>query len=213
MKFLRFTKKRLFLVFTLIVGALFCTPFVFFFFVSDTDFSLENAPQKPVAVIFGASAAFGKPSDIFSDRLHQGAKLYALGKVKKVLISGDNSHADYNEPVVGKMYLLKRGVPEEDIILDYAGFRTYDTCFRLRYIFHVESALLVTQSFHLPRALFLCRSFGIDSFGVAADLRSYKKTSWFHTREYVARWVSFWEVKFFRHNPKFLGDPHPVFFE
>lgn len=210
MSLFHFPKRRFFLVSLVIIGALFFTPFLYFASFWNVDFSLENAPSKPVAVVFGASAAFGKPSDIFSDRLHQAAKLYTSGKVQKVLISGDNSQIEYNEPVVGELYLLKRGVPEEDIILDYAGFRTYDTCYRLRHVFQVESALLVTQSFHLPRALFLCQSFGVDVSGVSSDLRSYQGQTRFLLREQAARWFSFWEVILFRHNPKFLGEPQPI---
>ena len=102
------------------------------------------------------------------DRVLTGAELYFSGKVEKLLMSGDNRFAEYNEPEAMRQFALSLGVPDEAIVLDYAGRRTYDTCYRARAIFGVDSALLVTQGFHLPRALFLCNMLGMDTLGVEA---------------------------------------------
>ena len=99
------------------------------------------------------------------------AQLYFSGKVEKLLMSGDNRFVDYNEPEAMRQYARSLGVPEEAIVLDYAGRRTYDTCYRARDIFGVQSAILVTQNFHLPRALFTCNALGIRATGVESGSR------------------------------------------
>ena len=116
------------------------------------------SPAAPAAIVFGAGLwRDGSPSPVLQDRVATAADLYFSGKVKKILMSGDNRFIYYNEPGAMKKFALSLGVPEEDIVLDYAGRRTYDTCYRARAIFGLKEAILVTQSFHLPRALILCR--------------------------------------------------------
>lgn len=164
----------------------------------------------PVAVVFGA-AAWGKaPSPIFADRLQTAAELYFMGKTQKILISGDNSELRYNEPVVGQQFLLELGVPADDIVLDYAGFRTYDTCARAHAIFGIEQAILVTQRFHLPRALFLCSLQNIDVVGIAADRRRYRDLERNWLREQAARYTAFWEGLVLRHDPTVLGEKEEI---
>ena len=127
-------------------------------------------------------------------------------------MSGDNSVATYNEPEAMRQYAISLGVPDEDIVLDYAGRRTYDTCFRAKAIFGIERAILVTQEFHLPRAIFLCNMLGIEGVGVEADQRYYRKISrliW-NTRELMATTAAFVDVYFKKPLP-ILGDPEPIF--
>jgi vancomycin permeability regulator SanA len=109
-------------------------------------------------------------------------------------------------------YALSLGVPEQSIVLDYAGRRTYDTCYRARDIFGIKQAILVTQSFHLPRALYICNQLGIQANGVASDLRSYNRRSltFWNIREIPATLVAFWEVHVTRPQP-ILGNPEPIF--
>ena len=117
-------------------------------------YNVNAAPSKPVAIIFGAGLnRNGQPTVILKDRVETGAQLYHAGKVQKLLMSGDNRFKNYNEPEAMRQYALTLGVPDSAIVLDYAGRRTYDTCYRARAIFGLDSALLVTQAFHLPRAL------------------------------------------------------------
>jgi uncharacterized SAM-binding protein YcdF (DUF218 family) len=106
---------------------------------------------------------------MLADRVATGADLYHAGKVDILLFSGDGREASYNEPESMKRYALSLGVPESAIVLDYAGLRTYDSCYRARHIFGVEEAILVTQNFHLDRALFTCNLLGVKSDGVFAD--------------------------------------------
>jgi SanA protein len=173
----------------------------------------EEAPASRLAIVFGAGLRRdGSPTAILRDRVETAAALYFSGKVEKILMSGDNSYEYYNEPGSMKEYALSLGVPETAIVMDYAGRRTYDTCYRAKAIFGVEEALLVTQGFHLPRALFLCNALGIDSYGIEANNNSYRSRSlmiW-NIREQVATLGAFIDV--FVSNPlPVLGAPEPIF--
>lgn len=151
----------------------------------------ENVPEllavlpvaeSRVAIVFGAGVwRSGQPSPVLSDRIATAADLYKQGRVRKVLMSGDNRFVNYNEPIAMREKAVELGIPEKDVVLDYAGRRTYDSCYRAREIFGVESAILITQAFHLDRAMYLCSSMGIDSLGVTADRRAYD-------RENVLKW-------------------------
>jgi SanA protein len=172
-----------------------------------------NAPASQVAIVFGAGLSRdGSPSPVLKDRVATAAELYFSGKVKKILMSGDNRFLDYNEPGAMLDYALELGVPREDIVLDYAGRRTYDTCYRARAIFGVTDALLVTQRFHLPRAVFTCNFLGIKGYGVIADLRPYNTRSldYWNVREVGATVVALWDVWITRPLPV-LGNPEPIF--
>jgi SanA protein len=175
-------------------------------------FTVENVPADRVAIVFGAGLRYdGTPTAILRDRVETAVQLYQQGKVSKLLMSGDNSFVDYNEPEGMRQYALSLGVPDEAIVLDYAGRRTYDTCYRANAIFQVQSAILVTQSFHLPRALFLCNSFGVESDGVAANNIYFRKTSRFiwNTRELFATTQAVWDVYLSKPLPV-LGEPEPI---
>jgi SanA protein len=173
----------------------------------------DNAPFTRVAVVFGAGLwRDGSPTPVLRDRIKTAAELYFNGKVEKLLMSGDNQVIEYNEPGAMKTYALDLGVPEEDIVLDYAGRRTYDTCYRARDIFGVSKAILITQGFHLPRALYICNSLGLPAIGVSADQREYRRGSiiFWNIREVIATLIAFWEVHV-SHPVPVLGSPEPIF--
>lgn len=175
--------------------------------------SIEDAPSKPVAIVFGAGLTRdGRPTRVLRDRVETAVELYFARKVEKLLMSGDNSFEAYNEPQAMKGYALALGVPERDIVLDYAGKRTYDTCYRAKEIFGVDQALLVTQSFHLPRALYTCNQLGVDASGVAAQNHYFLKRSraYWNLRELIATPVALWEVHVSQPLP-ILGNPEPIF--
>ncbi len=140
------------------------------------------------------------------------AQLYLEGKVDKLLMSGDNRFVDYNEPEAMRQYARSLGVPDEAIVLDYAGRRTYDTCYRAKAIFGVESAILVTQKFHLSRALFTCNALGVKAVGVEADNYYFLKRSrlYWNIREQFATVTAFWDV-YFKQPLPVLGEPEPIF--
>ena len=127
-------------------------------------------------------------------------------------MSGDNRFIYYNEPGAMREYALSLGVPEEDIVLDYAGRRTYDTCYRAKAIFGLEQAILVTQAFHMPRALYICNQLGIESQGVVSDNRYFRKASrlYWNLRELPAILTALWDVNI-SHPLPVLGDPEPIF--
>lgn len=176
-------------------------------------YTVENAPAARVAIVFGAGLwRDGSPTPVLRDRVATAAQLYFTGKVEKLLMSGDNSEIHYNEPGAMREYALALGIPEDAIVLDYAGRRTYDTCFRAREIFGIDEALLVTQQFHLPRALYVCNQLGLRAAGVAADQRQYERRAWlwWNLRETPATLVALWEVHIARPQP-ILGKKEPIF--
>jgi SanA protein len=176
-------------------------------------YTATEVPARHVAIVFGAGLwRNGTATPVLIDRVTSAANLYFTGKVEKLLMSGDNRFVDYNEPAVMRTLALSLGVPEDAIVLDYAGRRTYDTCYRAKAIFGVTGAILVTQAFHLPRAIYLCNRLGVDSLGVEADLRLYCKNSmlYWNMRELLATVAALWDVNI-GHPVPVLGDPEPIF--
>ena len=176
-------------------------------------FTVSSVPVRRVAIVFGAGLyRNGSATPVLADRVTAAANLYFAGKVEKLLMSGDNRFVDYNEPEAMRKLAVSLGVPNEAIVLDYAGRRTYDTCYRAKAIFKVDQAILVTQAFHMPRALYLCNRLGVDSIGVESDLRTYSKfslLSW-NSRELFAMAAAIWDVNI-GHPVPVLGDPLPIF--
>lgn len=176
-------------------------------------FNIETAKTSRAAIVFGAGLQRDKtPSPVLKDRISTAVQLYQAGKVEKILLSGDNRFEYYNEPASMKEYALSLGVPEDALILDFAGRRTYDTCYRAKEIFGLKEAILVTQRYHLPRAIFTCSGLGIKVTGVKADLREYSHRSlaFWNLRELPATLVAIWQV-WISHPLPVLGDPEPIF--
>ena len=132
--------------------------------------SVDSTPSKSVAIIFGAQVTRrGRLSTMLRDRVETGIDLYRAGKVEFLLMSGDGRTDFYNEPTTMRDYAIEQGVPADAILTDPAGLRTYDSCYRARDAFGLTEAILVTQEFHLDRALFICNGLGIEAVGVYAD--------------------------------------------
>jgi SanA protein len=183
------------------------------FYAQSRLYTIPAAPSKNVAVVFGAGIwRNNRPTAVLRDRVDTAAELYFTGKVEKLLMSGANPSIYYNEPEVMRSYALELGIPEEAIVMDYAGLSTYDTCYRMRDIFGVKDVILVTQRFHLPRALFICQALGIQAIGVPADRRTYRPASnvYWNLRELFATLNAFWEVYFSRPQP-ILGEVEPIY--
>src|SRR5512136_2797918 len=158
---------------------------------------LPRPDQPRIAIVFGAGLTrSGEPTPALYDRVATAVDLYQRGLVNKLLLTGDNRFVTYNEPEAMRRTAVKLGVPNEDLVLDYAGRRTYDSCYRAREIFGVSRAILVSQAFHLDRALYLCDSFGIDSIGIVADRRNYtqRTQTWWSIREAAATVVAWLDV-------------------
>lgn len=173
---------------------------------------MDNIPSKPVAIVFGASVNPNTqlPSDILRDRIVTAIDLYNNGKVEKIIMSGDNRVTHYNEPFVMQRYAELLSVPEEDVVMDFAGRRTYDTCYRAKEIFQIEEAVLVTQEYHLYRALYTCNALGLDSVGVSASRQEYVGQNWYDLREIPATLLMMWQVHITRPEP-ILGEKEEVF--
>jgi len=159
---------------------------------------------KPVAVVFGAGLiAGGKPSLILQNRLDGAIELFREGKVPKLLMSGDNRVASYNEPKAMRDYALDHGVPARAIVLDYAGRDTYDTCYRAKHVFGVDEAVFVTQGYHAPRALYVGRALGIDA--VALSVPSVRHSPGLQAsyvgRECVADLKAWWDINVSHRRP------------
>ncbi|MFF8829456.1 vancomycin high temperature exclusion protein [Streptomyces sp. NPDC015131] len=145
-----------------------------------------DVPARDVAVVFGAGLWKGRPTAYLAHRLDTAAGLYRDGKVKVVLVTGDNGRVEYDEPDAMRAYLREKGVPDGRIVSDYAGFDTWDSCVRAKKIFGVDRAVLVTQGFHIRRAVALCQEAGVDSYGVGVD--EPRDTVWYYgaARELMA---------------------------
>lgn len=170
-------------------------------------------PNKPIAIVFGAGYfPNGVLSLILRERLDAAIELYRSGQVEKLLFSGTNHIAEYNEPAKMLEYALEQGIPREDIVLDYAGRRTYDTCYRARDIFQLSSATLVTQRYHLPRAMETCDALGLNVVGYAANLYEHKGyyLILYRLREIPALWRAWWDL-YIAHPLPILGEPLPIF--
>jgi SanA protein len=157
--------------------------------------SAEEAPNRPTAIVFGAGLRRdGRPTAVLADRVSTAVQLYNDGKVDNLLMSGSaNSHGHNEAHAMGDL-ARSMGVPSSAILIDTAGDRTYLTCLNARDKFNVSSALLVTQEFHLPRALVLCDALGIDANGVSADLREYRAERFWSFREIAATLRALWDA-------------------
>ncbi|MFE0728049.1 SanA/YdcF family protein [Streptomyces antibioticus] len=166
------------------------------------------APRTEVAVVFGAGLWDGEPSPYLAHRLDAAAELYGEGRVKVVLVTGDNSREDYDEPDAMRAYLTRHGVPDARIVSDYAGFDTWDSCVRAKKIFGVDEAVLISQGFHIRRAVALCEAAGVRSYGVGVDAKH--DATWYYggAREILAAGKAALDAVF-EPDPTFLGPREP----
>lgn len=172
---------------------------------------VDDLDPAPVAIVLGAKAkASGAPSDVLSDRIAQAVTLYRSGKVRKLLLSGDHGRPEYDEVNCMRRCALAEGVRPEDIFCDHAGFDTYDSMYRARDVFDVTRAIVVTQGFHLPRALYIARGLGIEASGAPCDQRRYIARLWNAAREALARVKAFKDVAITKARPRFLGPKIPI---
>ncbi|WP_367431116.1 SanA/YdcF family protein [Streptomyces celluloflavus] len=165
---------------------------------------VADVPAAPVAVVFGAGLWDGEPSPYLAHRLDAAAELYERGTVRAILVTGDNSRRDYDEPAAMRGYLLRHGIPAGRIVSDHAGFDTWDSCSRAHRVFGVDKAVLVSQGFHIRRALSLCAAAGIESYGVG--VAAHHDVTWAYggVREIFAAGKATAEA-LLRPDPHFLG--------
>lgn len=168
--------------------------------------SMDDVPDRKVAIVPGCRVyRDGTPTATLEDRLIAALELYRAGKVSRILVSGDHAAPEYDEVNAMWRWLEARHVPAKDVFLDHAGLRTLDTMARAAEVFGVDSAVVCTQRFHLPRSVFLARRQGIDAVGLVADRREYRKRYRNKAREFVAKSVSFMDSYVFRTRPTHGG--------
>lgn len=151
----------------------------------------------------------GEPSDMLRDRLTRGVALYDRGAAPKLLMSGDHGQESYDEVNAMKQYAVEAGVPDADVFMDHAGFSTYESLYRAKAIFGTDTLIIVTQEYHLYRALYIADALGIEAYGVAADYHTYRGQLMRDAREMLAR-VKDVGTCFFKPEPTFLGDAIPI---
>ncbi|WP_159882148.1 SanA/YdcF family protein [Paenibacillus puerhi] len=168
-------------------------------------------PQAEALVVLGASVfSNGKVSDILRDRLDTAYDLYTSGKAGRIIVSGDHASDEYDEVNAMKNYLMKKGVPDEHIFMDHAGFSTYDSMYRAKAVFQAKKIIIVTQDYHLKRAIYVARAMGIEAVGAAPDKQDYRDIRKYEAREVLARTKDFLNVHVLKPMPEQLGEPLPV---
>lgn len=176
--------------------------------ISDSD-ATEIADFDCIIVLGCGVKPDNSPTDMLQDRLKVGISLYKNGAAPKLIMSGDHGREHYDEVNVMKQYAIDSGVPSEDIFMDHAGFSTYESIYRAKEIFEIKKAIIVTQEYHLYRALYLADKFDIEAYGVSADLQSYSSQGKRDFREVLARNKDFL-TSIFRPKPTYLGEAIPV---
>ena len=173
----------------------------------------NDVPKADAILVLGAYVLpNGTVSPMLNDRLTVGYELYKQGKAPKLLVSGDHGRKDYDEVNAMRTFLKNKGVPSQDIFMDHAGFSTYESVYRARDIFKVQKIIIVTQEYHLMRAVFDARELGLEAYGVASDLQDYGQVmDMYKIREIAARDKDFLWAEILKPKPTFLGDSIPVF--
>lgn len=160
-------------------------------------------------IVLGAGIRKDGPSLLLEDRLIRGIELYNENISPKIIMSGDHGKRTYDEVNIMKDYAIKKGVPSKDIFMDHAGFSTYDSMYRAKKIFNAKKVIIVTQEYHLPRALFIARKLGLDAYGVASEGNNYSGQKYRDMREFLARNKDFVKT-IFKPKSKYLGEEIPL---
>ena len=208
--------KRFFIILisaaVLLAAAAFVPNFIVIKKTESNIVALEEAAELSdvdCAVILGAGVREGKPTPMLRDRLLVGIDLYKSGAVKKLIMSGDHGSKDYDEVNIMKSFAVENGIPDSDIFMDHAGFSTYETIYRAREIFEADNIIIVSQKYHLYRALYIAEKLGVKAVGISADLRTYSGQAKRDLREILARDKDFFNC-IFKPEPTYLGEKIPV---
>ncbi len=169
----------------------------------------SNLSDVECIIILGAGIWGDKPSPMLEDRLQEGINLYQKNVSNKILVSGDHGRKEYDEVNIMKDFLIEKGIPSENIFMDHAGFSTYDSIYRLKEIFEAKKVIIVTQKYHLFRALYIANKMGLEAYGVGSDPRLYVGATAREIREVLARDKDFVKC-IFKLKPTYLGDKIPI---
>ena len=177
--------------------------------IIDNESELSNLSDVDCILILGAGVRNNEPSPMLEDRLLKGIELYNKNISSKIIMSGDHGREEYDEVNIMKDFAIGKGVKSEDIFMDHAGFSTYESIYRAKEIFEAKKIIIVTQSYHLYRALYIANSLGIEAYGVSADLRTYTNQLSCEIREIIARDKDFIKC-IYKPKPTYLGETIPV---
>ena len=209
-------KKFVFIIITTVLLFISLTPFIINEYVKSSVkgniISEENFNTIDVdcILVLGAGLkADGAPNKMLQERLDKGIELYKRGIAEKLLLSGDNGQVEYDEVNAMKTYVIDAGIPSEDIFLDHAGFPTYESVYRARDIFRVKKVIIITQKYHLYRALYIAEGFGLEAYGVIPDSRVYSGQNYREIREILARNKDFFTT-LMKPKPTYLGEELPI---
>ena len=175
--------------------------------IENNDYS--NLEDIDCIIILGAGIWGDKPSPMLEDRLLEGISLYENNVSTKIIMSGDHGREEYDEVNIMKKFAIEKGVPSEDIFMDHAGFSSYESIYRAKEIFGANKIVIVTQKYHLYRALYIANHLGIEAYGIGADPRQYVGATYRELREILARNKDFVKC-IFKPEPTYLGDTIPV---
>lgn len=176
------------------------------YIINDNDSKLDNID---CIIVLGAGIWGDKPSPMLEDRLKTAIDLYNKEISTKIIMSGDHGRNEYDEVNIMKDYAIESEIPSENIFMDHAGFSTYDSIYRAKKIFKANKVIIVTQKYHLYRALYIARSLGLEAYGVASDPRKYRGATYREIREILARNKDFVKT-IFKPKPTYLGEEIPV---
>ena len=204
----------LFLCFAIVLGILSFSAIQIYMIQSTNEYLISeivNAPVCDAVIVLGAYVySSGTPSPVLRDRLDYGYKMYTQGKARKILVSGDHGRDSYDEVNAMKEYLIKMGVPGEDIFMDHAGFNTYDSMYRAKNIFQVNNLVIVTNNFHIQRSVYIARKFDMEAWGYPTPDREIYNMPALNSREKLAKIKAFLDVDILHRKPAFEGDAIPV---
>ena len=176
--------------------------------IRNNDYS--NLQDIDCIIVLGAGVWGENPSPMLEDRLLEGIKLYENNVAPKIIMTGDHGREEYDEVNVMKKFAMDKGVPSGDVFMDHAGFSTYESLYRAKEIFEADKVVIVTQEYHLYRALHIANELGIEAYGVASDPRQYVGATYREIREILARNKDFVQC-IFKPQPTYLGEVIPVF--
>lgn len=209
--------KKILIILLILIIAMTCYVFGINYYVKSTtknqiikDNDYSDMQEIDCVIILGAGIRGDKPSPMLEDRLLEGIKLYKDGIVDKILATGDHGQNGYDEVSVMKKYIIEQGVPSEDIFMDHAGFSTYESIYRAKAVFDVDNAIIVTQEYHLYRALYIAKKLGLKAVGAPSDPRQYAGQAYRDIREILARNKDFIQC-IFKFKPTYLGEVISVF--
>ena len=175
--------------------------------ISNRDYT--NLKDIDCIIILGAGIWGDKPSHMLEDRLLEGINLYNNNVSNKIIMSGDHGREEYDEVNIMKNYAIEKGIPSENIFMDHAGFSTYESIYRAKEIFKAKKVVIVTQKYHLYRALYIANQLGVEAYGIGADPRQYVGATYRELREILARDKDFIKC-IFKPEPTYLGETIPV---